>query len=65
MRRLLVVLAVVLLPFSIASPAAAKLVERGTLTGPGLSRPIEIKPGTATGDRRLNTVRTGTAVNNT
>ncbi|MEV0612843.1 hypothetical protein AB0I81_05895 [Nonomuraea sp. NPDC050404] len=65
MRRLFVVLTVALLPLVIASPAAAKLVERGTLTGPGLSRPIEIKPGTAADDRRLNTVRTGTAVNNT
>ncbi|WP_188187681.1 hypothetical protein [Nonomuraea sp. SYSU D8015] len=65
MRRLVVVLAAVLLPLAIASPATAKLVERGTLTGPGLSRPIEIKPGTAADDRRLNTVRTGTAVNNT
>jgi hypothetical protein len=65
MRRLLVVLAVLLVPLTIAAPAVAKLVERGTLTGPGLSRPIEIKPGTAADDRRLNTVRTGTAVNNT
>jgi hypothetical protein len=64
MKRLVVVLAVLLLPLTVAAPAAAKLVERGTLTGPGLSRPIQIEAGTAADDRRLNTVRTATAVNN-
>ncbi|MER6514809.1 hypothetical protein ABT158_48930 [Nonomuraea sp. NPDC001636] len=62
MRRLLTLtVPVILLTVLTAAPAQAKAISHGELTGPGLSAPIVVKPGSQAGDNRLNSLRTGTA----
>ncbi|GAA0935256.1 hypothetical protein [Nonomuraea longicatena] len=65
MRRIFlsVALAVtaLLVPLLTATPALAKGISHGRLTGPGLSAPIKVVPGSRARDTRLNTLRTGTS----
>lgn len=61
MKRILFVLAAVTLALTVATPALAKAISHGALTGHGVH--IWIKPGSARQDARLNTLRTGTQAN--